>query len=160
MFQQLSGEPVDASLFDFQITDENGWMNWDNTLLPDEQLTYKPWSVSQGTADMEDGTDHSRTVTQVSVALAEFTINRLIVGHKPVLAVFNRKTREKVLSIPLIDYFLLVKGNYNKSMTDQEFLDRQDEYNLTFFLDADNRWANSVIYINSWRLVIHDDTEL
>ena len=37
---------------------------------------------------------------------------------------------------------------------DQEYLDRQDEYNMTFFLDEQNQWINSVILINSWRVVL------
>lgn len=39
-------------------------------------------------------------------------------------------------------------------MSDQEYLDRQDEYNMTFFLDEQNQWINSVILINSWRVVL------
>lgn len=158
VLQQLSGDPVDASLFDFRITDNNGFMNWNNSLIDDEELTYQPWSVSQGTAGMQDGTETGKikTQTEVSVALAEFAVNRLVMGHRPIVSVFNKQTHEKVLSIPLIDYALLVKGNYNKDMSDQEYLDRQDEYNLTFFLDSDNRWVNTVIYINSWRVVLHD----
>ena len=65
-------------------------------------------------------------------------------------------TRHTVLSIPLADYALLVKGHYNRQLSDQEYLDRQDEYNLTFFLDEDNNWASSSIIINSWRVVLSD----
>ena len=63
---------------------------------------------------------------------------------------------EKVLSIPLIDYALLVKGHYNREMSDQEYLDRQDEYNMTFFLDENGHWANSTIIINDWQIVLND----
>ena len=66
---------------------------------------------------------------------------------------------ETVLSIPLIDYALLIKGYYNRDMSDQEYLDRQDEYNLTFFLDENNHWISSSIIINSWRVVL-SETEL
>ena len=38
-------------------------------------------------------------------------------------------------------------------MTDQEFLDREDDYVMTFFLDEDNQWINSYILIHSWRVV-------
>ena len=73
--------------------------------------------------------------------------------HRPILTISN-KAGETVLSIPLIDYCLLVKGNYNRNMSDQEYLDRQDEYNMTFFLDENDRWVNSTIYINSWKVVL------
>ena len=64
-----------------------------------------------------------------------------------------------MLSIPLIDYALLVKGYYNRDMTDQEYLDRQDEYTMTFFLDDNDQWASSSIIINSWKVVL-DNVEL
>ena len=40
-------------------------------------------------------------------------------------------------------------------MSDQEYLDRQDEYNMTFFLDENNRWLATTIIINSWRVVLN-----
>ena len=45
-------------------------------------------------------------------------------------------------------------------MGDQEFLDRLDEYNLTFFLDGDDKWYMAAgIHINSWVIVPEQDTE-
>ena len=35
-------------------------------------------------------------------------------------------------------------------MTQQEYLDRQDEYNMTFFLDENMKWINTSIIINDW----------
>ena len=57
--------------------------------------------------------------------------------------------------IPVADYALLVKGHYRENMSDQEYLDRQDEYTMTFFLD-EGEWVSSFIYINSWRVVLND----
>lgn len=62
-----------------------------------------------------------------------------------------------VARIPVIDYALLAKDyyeeEYNRTMTDQDFLDRKDDYVLTFFLDEDHRWISSYILIHSWRVV-------
>ena len=49
-----------------------------------------------------------------------------------------------------------MKGYYNREMSDQEYLDRQDEYAMTFFIDEGYRWENTCIYINSWRVVLQD----
>ena len=57
---------------------------------------------------------------------------------------------------PLIDYVLLVKSNYKSHWGDQEFLDRQDEYNMTFFLDESGNWISSSIIVNSWRVVLNN----
>lgn len=156
ILQHLSGENVDVSKFTFTINDENGLMNYDNNLLEDEKLTYYAWRTDSGTADIDP--KDARATTSVGVAIAELTVGRLVEKNNPILTISNEKG-EKVLSIPLIDYALLVKGYYNREMTDQEYLDRQDEYNMTFFLDEDNRWASSSIIINSWKVVL-DEVEL
>jgi hypothetical protein len=41
-------------------------------------------------------------------------------------------------------------------MEDQEYLDRQDEYNMTFFLDESGNWISSSIIVNSWRVVLNN----
>ena len=91
----------------------------------------------------------------LNAAVAEFTVGRLVLGHHPRLTVTNQRG-ETIFSIPLIDYALLVKGYYNRDMDDQEYLDRQDEYNMVFFLDENDRWMNAYIYINSWKVVLQN----
>ena len=152
VLQHLSGETVNADDFEFTITDDNGWMAADNSLLDDETLTYHAWSVYDGEAALGDDAE-SEGITSVGAAIAELTVGRLMTDHRPILTIRN-KSGETILSIPLIDYCLLVKGNYNRSMSDQEYLDRQDEYNMVFFLDENDRWVNSTIYINSWKVVL------
>lgn len=158
MLQHLSGEDIHADDFTYTITDVNGHMNYDNSLLDDETLTYRAWTTYEGTASLASLDGTRDTQTSVSVAIAELTTGRLMADQEPALTVRNEKG-ETVLSIPLVDYALLVKGHYNRNMSDQEYLDRQSEYNLTFFLDEDNRWVNSSIIINSWHVVLQE-TEL
>ena len=94
--------------------------------------------------------------TQVSAVVAEMTVNRLLASKNPRLKVYNNLNNKLVFSIPLIDYALLVKGNYNKAMTDQEYLDRQDDYSFIFFVDDHLDWLNATIYVNSWRVVLQN----
>ena len=156
LLHEMSGHDVDADKFIFEINDDNGLYDWDNTLLDDEMITYSAWHQSTGSAEVEDS--DVKAVTSVSVALAELTIGRMRAGDSPVLHIRNRETCEDVFRIPVADYALLVKGHYRQGMGDQEYLDRQDEYTMTFFLD-EGEWVSSVIYINSWRVVLND-TEL
>ena len=152
LLHEMSGHNVDADKFIFEIRDSNGLYDWDNTLLNDEMITYSPWRQSTGSAEMED---YTRAITTVNVALAELTIGRMMAGESPVLHIKNRETGEDVFRIPVADYALLVKGHYRENMNDQEYLDRQDEYTMTFFLD-EGEWVSSFIYINSWRVVLND----
>lgn len=149
ILQHLSGEDVDVSKFTFSLDDENGYLDYDNSLLADENINYRAWNTESGYAGVVD----TRAQTQVNVAIADLTTSRLMVDHKMYLTIRNNEG-EVVVKVPFIDYALLIKGNYNKSMTDQEFLDRQDEWSMTFFLDDDERWISTYIYIQSWRVVL------
>ncbi|MGL5938502.1 MAG: FimB/Mfa2 family fimbrial subunit [Phocaeicola sp.] len=147
VLQQMSGESMDASNFSFSINDSNGLLSYANEVLPDEEITYLPWRIDSGTTEV------SRS--KLNVIVAEFTMGRLVSYNKPILKVLNNKG-QTILSIPLIAYALLVKGHYNQSMSDQEYLDRQDEYNLTFFLDQDLDWINTSVVINGWKIVLNE----
>ena len=161
VLQQLSGEDFDLDAFSFEIQDYNGYMAHDNSLLQDELIVYEPWSLQTGNADINAeiyNDDKTRAPSTVGVAVAEMTVGRLVDDANPILVVRNKKNGDVVLSIPLVDYALLVKGNYNKAMSNQEYLDRQDEYNMTFFLDEAGRWISSSIVVNSWRVVLNNQT--
>lgn len=147
-------ESVDVSKFDFAIIDDNGKMDYDNSVMEDEQIIYRPWDITTGDVDVD--TDISTRANMVTVSVAELTTARLMTDHRPILVVTKKETGEKVLSVPIVDYALLVKGNYNRDMDDQEYLDRQDEYNMTFFVH-DGKWVSSQIIINSWRVVLNNE---
>ena len=132
-------------------------MAHDNELMEDENITYRPWKTQNGEAGV--GKDDTRAVIQVKGAIADLTVGRMMETHreKMFLTIAGKEDGETVARIPVIDYALLAKDyyeeEYNRSMTDQEFLDREDDYVMTFFLDEDNQWINSYILIHSWRVV-------
>lgn len=154
VLQNLSGAPLDKDDFSFSIIDANGSMDWDNSLLPDELLTYKAFDVRSGTAGIEF--PGARDITQVSACVASLTVARLVKGNNMLVRIYNNETGERIASLPLIDYALLVKGRYDGKMTDQEYLDRQDKYDLVLFIDENKHWMNAEIYINSWKIVLND----
>ena len=153
VLQEVSGEPLSASDFNFAITDKNGKMNYDNMLLGEDVITYKAWHKAQGSAGI--GEQQEGVITEVNLALADLTVARLMADEEPILVVTNDE-EEMVIRIPLVDYALLYKRLRYEDMPDQEFLDRQDEYNMTFFLDENYRWINQFIYINSWKVVLQE----
>ncbi len=153
VLQHLSGAPMDCDKFDFSISADNALMDWDNSLLPSTEVEYRAWSVYSGYIDLGTRSE------ALNVAIAELSTGRLVKGHSPRLNIRLKASGETVLSVPLIDYALLVKGRYNEGLDDQEYLDRQDEYDMVFFLDEADRWVDSFIYINSWKVVLQH-TEL
>lgn len=150
--QQLSGKALNAEGFTFTIESANTQYNGDNSFVAGApRVTYFPWAMSGGHADME-----GIAGDVLNVIVAEFTVGRLVPADKPILTVTN-PAGQVVFRIPLVDYLLLVKGNYNRRMTDQEYLDRQDEYTMTFFLDERGDWFDARIYINSWAIVRNNE---
>ena len=158
LLQQVNGRPLDASEFDFYLTSENGALDHDNGLKADELITYRAWSKQSGTAGMDvPDTRDGGTISQVSAVVAEMTTSRMVLSRPVTLVVTHRDRTEPIIRIPVIDYALMVKGNYRHDMTDQEYLDRQDEYPMVFFLDDNRQWATQAgIYINSWHVVLND----
>lgn len=163
ILQHVTGEMVDHADFNFTITDRNGWLNADNSLRDNQPIAYHPWHLFTGAVDINTDPDDAPTNraaaptmsrSMLGGSMAEFTLSRLMMANDPELLVTD-KSGKTILRINVRDYALLVKGFYNQKMDDQEYLDRQDEYNMTFFLDEGNRWLNTVIIINDWRIVRH-----
>ncbi len=155
ILQHLSYEPINPDSFTFSIVDSNGSMDWDNSLKPDEEITYYAWHTEMASANMDL---KPKSGTELGAAVAEITIPRLVVGQKPRLVITDNAKGKDVVNIPLIDFALMVKGHYNKDMDNQEYLDRQDEWQMVFFLDEGNRWVSTRINILSWNIVLSNTT--
>lgn len=156
MLQHVDGSPLEKDDFDITVTDDNGLLGYDNRVIADEIITYHPWSKISGVTTMPD--PENRAVTSVSALIAELSTSRLMANHNPTLKVTHKEddgSVRDVLRLPLIEYLLMVKGNYHRYYSDQQYLDYQDEYTMTFFLDANNKWHTaSGIFINSWHVML------
>ncbi|MCM1376872.1 MAG: FimB/Mfa2 family fimbrial subunit [Clostridium sp.] len=162
VLQHLSGDPVDESKFLFTIKEENGYLDWDNTILDDEPLTYYAHNVTNGYAGVNvpdyigDGKgNESRAITAVSCAVADFQISRITPQKRCMVNIYRKEDKSLVASIPLADYSLITKGQHHK-LSDADYLDYRDDYSLVLFLDDNGRWINTQIFINSWQLVLQD----
>jgi len=151
VLQQTSGSQLKPDDLEIAITDDNGFLNPDNSIRPDERIAYMPFATTALRADVENK-------GMCDGVLAEFSVSRLMDSHKnsALLTVRNSDTGETIFSVKLIDFLLMVKGNYNRALGDQEYLDRQDVWDLTFFLDEGQQWLATHIYINSWRVVLQN----
>lgn len=143
VLQRIDGTDLDASDFSFEIVADNGLMNYDNSLLPDDERHYIEYAKS----------NNASTSGGIAV-VGELKTARMVYGHPMRLkAMHQGKT---LLNIPLITYALLVKGHYHEEMSEQEFLDRQNEWNFIFFLNDQNQWEQSNLYINDWHVILDE----
>lgn len=159
LLQNIDGTEMRKNDFSFYITADNSQLSYANDVVNGTpEFRYEPWLVTQG--ETETPATGDATVTTVSSVLAELSTSRLMADSKSRLVVVRNSDDAKIISIPFVEYLLLVKGNY-RPMPSQEYLDRQDEYSLTFFIDKDKNWYSKIgIYINSWHVVPQQDTPL
>lgn len=149
-----NGQPVNPDDFTFEIADDNGKMDYDNSLMKDETITYKEWTKRElPTVEA----NQSRAVTVVNSMIAEIDVARLVTTHDPRLIIQAKDKSEPVLSLPITQLLLTAKGEARSEMSDQRYLDCQDEYNMIFFLtDQDGWYMNAGIYINGWHVMMQE----
>lgn len=153
LLQNLDGTEMKTDDFSFHITGGNTRLEYDNTYGVSDEFHYHPWNLTSASVALEGENPEDGVVTSVSSVLAELHTSRLMADSKSLLVVHRNTDNKDIIRIPLVNYLLLVKGNY-QPMTDQEYLDRQDDYSMTFFIDSDLNWYSPVgIYINAWHVV-------
>ena len=131
VLQNVMGEDMDVNNFSFRIVADNGYMDYDNSLLQDPTIHYLPYY----TENVELGADPTpgATVGGQYVAVAEMNTMRLMAGRNYRLIIRHHGWEKDVLNVNLNDYLLLTKMEGHR-ISPQEYLDRQDEYSIIFFL--------------------------
>ena len=130
---------INADDFSYQITNANGDISYDNSLLPDEELTYTPYYTWTTEFKDTEGNVKERT------AHAALMFSRLIWhpveenDKNAILTITNKTTGEEVARINLADCLAQGRGAFERHYSAQEFLDREYDYKLDFFLQG-NQW--------------------
>ena len=127
---------VAADDYDFFIVDNNGKLNYNNALLPDDDLVYTPFHKWDTYANDINGTAIDKT------AHASLTFNRLIWHENPeenaLLIIHNKKTDKDVAAINLTDFLAQGRNAYDTyAYSRQEYLDRAYDFYLDFFIKND-----------------------
>lgn len=162
ILQELaSDEDMVPSDYDITIEAANSLMAYNNSLLPGPVVTYKPWAqvqdeVGVGRLDVNNG-----EIKYVKGIVADLSVARMMASQADSfdLVIKNANTDELIARVPVIKYALLSKKYYemayNHTMTNQNLLDREDEYVMTFFLEK-GKWMDEYINILQWRIVPDD----
>ncbi len=153
MLQQMNGDPVDDKDFDFEITDDNTLFACDNDLIPNGEIVYTPWARGQVSAGLMGNNK------EVIMAYAEFSTSRLMLKNSPKLVIRRKADGGEVVNIPLNNYLLAFRSEFHRDMDKQEFLDRESEWSMLFFLDANHVWLRTEIKINDWVVRVNEIQE-
>lgn len=154
--------------FKLKLQAANGVMAYDNSLVGELPVTYYAWNMLEDVIVNGNDSD-TRAATEGDTTsyygiVADITTGRMMASQKDdvfLSAVYTEDGNSKEsFRVPVIQYALLTKKYceqaYGHSMTDQEFLDRQDEYTMTFFLGEDMKWLYAVIEVLTWRVVVRN----
>ncbi len=156
LIQSIDGTEINPEEFRFAIEADNSQLSYTNTVISTTSFSYRPWSISATSAsfDKPESSKAGQADGQINGLLAELTTGRLIAESTPQLVVRRIPDYTDVIRIDLLKYLLMVKGEYNHQLTNQQYLDRTDHYTLMFFLDSNRNWYTAGgIYINGWRVV-------
>lgn len=145
--QADSGTSLDVTDLDFRLVGTNGYLNYDNSLLPDEPVVYLPYYLSDVTVGDQTGEGGVKAV------IAELNTLRLLKDASMKLLVTRKKDGRKVVDINLVEYLLLTKMEGHQ-MSAQEYLDRQDEYSIVFLLNGEYMVVQ--VQINDWVIRIQE----
>lgn len=158
MLQQTTGNLV-ADDFDISLTAANGEMAWNNELIGNTPVEYLPWNME---TDVLGVGNSNGIVSDYYGVVADLSTCRLIYSDaSDIFLNVTRKEDGKLLfKVPMLQYSLTeldyYETAYGHKMTPQEFLDRQDEYLMTFFLDENMNWLYVVIEVLQWRVIIRN----
>ena len=149
-----NGNPLKAEDFTVKFIYADADLAWNNAIKPSSPtVTYMPWSQLYGETTLQPLASVSEEAVR-STILYELSVSRLMADGDAYLDVVRNTDNKTIIHVPLIEYFLLEKGNRYNQFGDQEYLDRRDDYSALFFLNNDNDWYMAGgIYINSWVVV-------
>ncbi|WP_301063308.1 FimB/Mfa2 family fimbrial subunit [uncultured Alistipes sp.] len=151
VLQQADGEPVEDEAFDYEIIDDNTRFAADNTTVPVGAAVYTPWTRGQTVMGaLDDG-------REVIAAYAELSVSRLMLANAPTIRVMRRSDGREIIRLPLNRYLLQLRSDRHADMQPQEFLDRTSEWELIFFLTANQTWLKTFIKVNDWRVRVNDE---
>ena len=147
---------IDKERFSYAIYDDNGYMNYDNTLLEDNLLTYLPY-VTEDSHISTRAFSTDGKAAEYPAAIAEISVARLLDSQTPRLEIINQDTGKQLLpGNSLINYLELLKEQGFINMPLQEYLDREDSFGMIFFVDENLTMLKSVIQINDWIVHLKD----
>ncbi|MCH5230428.1 MAG: FimB/Mfa2 family fimbrial subunit [Muribaculaceae bacterium] len=166
---------IDYNDYDFTIIDDNfkldGYNNPISTVTDDYQPVYRPYHSENrimGYTEYQNRQGALNTEDEdkpVQVGCVEFSTSRLLdknAGNARLVIKANTKTKagdeegSTIIDIPLITYLEAVRGfGTTWIKDDQEFLDRQSNWTLMFFLQ-NGRWIQARISVNAWTVRLNN----
>lgn len=142
VLQSQAGDALESEDFDMEISAGNGSTDHYNLPAGNDMVVYKPFFFEN--AELEG----------VSVIHTGLNVLRLMENDCTRFRLRHRPSGKTIMDIPLTPYLLLTRHVDALEMSPQEYLDRQDRYDLIFFLastgEPENPFLCQQIMVNGW----------
>ena len=141
-FQSYTGSwTLDMNDYNYEIIESNGHLGHDNSLLDDDVLSFRPYYMEQ---------------KDPATAYVDMNTMRLMEDRKTRLVLTEKASGKRVFDINLIDYLAMTNAE-GKNLSTQEYLDRQSNYHIIFFLSES--WLAVQIVVNGWVHRIQEENQ-
>lgn len=148
LLQSGSAAPLKPDEFRLELTAKNGNTDHQNTPIDSVLTCYLPFM--QENANPED----------IQVIHAGMNTLRLTENDETRLKLIYVPSGEAIFNIPLTEYLLLSRNIDANILAPQEYLDREDRYNLIFFLTPNDNPAKPYVClqmkVNGWILRLNE----
>lgn len=151
-----AGQKLNDQDYEFIIEGKNGWLSYNASQYKEDLLTYRPYYKETLDADRTKGLATKAGEGIDNAVVAELNTSRMLYDTNPRLIIRHKDTQREVMNINLT-WFLSLQaiGEHKSEWDNQEYLDRQDEYAMTFFVDGQT-WMQTRILVNGWVLSLED----
>lgn len=151
-----AGQTLHQEDYSFVIDGKNGWLDYKADPYGQGEVTYKPYYQELLQDETVVGKSRVGDAEINHAVVAELNTSRMMAEQGPRLRIVNNRTGKDVLDINLT-WFLSLQavGEHRAEWDDQEYLDRQDTYAVTFFVDGDTFLQNYII-VNGWVVSLED----
>lgn len=157
---------LDINNYSISLEADNGSLAHDNSLLDDDILSYTPYatwnteySAPRLSASRADGIDILTHTAHAAISFNRILHHNHTPGKTAILSITNKQTGNVVARINLPDCLAQGRGAFEfYNYSEQEFLDREYDYKLDFFLRGDKwMYMNLSISIASWSKRIQNE---
>ncbi|MCH3995328.1 MAG: FimB/Mfa2 family fimbrial subunit [Prevotella sp.] len=145
-----AADSLSANDFSVMITGSAGWLDYNGEKYQADSVQYTPYSMKTVSDSAINNTKPTYGV------VADLSTSRLFYDANPRLIIRNKKSNKDILNINLA-WFLSLQGigEHRTEWSNQEYLDRQDYYSLSFFVQGDSFLETKVI-VNGWTVSLKD----
>ena len=141
-FQSYTGSwTLDMNDYDYEIIESNGHLGHDNSLLDDDVLSFRPYYMEQ---------------KDPATAYVDMNTMRLMEDRKTRLVLTEKGTGKIGVGNKGFDFVAITNAG-GKNLSTQEYLDRQSNYHIIFFLSES--WLAVQIVVNGWVHRIQEENQ-